>query len=212
MAESVIPTSTLEIRKEDRARTLFDLHIAEYQAITMRNTYWITLQWAVYPILVVYIGAAIQLWKPETSLTSLFGSSAIMLQLLAIAWLHTVSEQFNNLLYLERYLRPEIARLVGTPEFWHYEPHLARSREQTTPKLEWKYGAATLSLAIVASFGVLTYYVLSAAAEVWAKVAPWLILNVVVVLVTTFKIKQVLHLQKQMAEFAVLDHHGLIEN
>src|SRR3954464_11148890 len=48
--------------KQDR-NALLQTHLAEYQAITMRNTYWLTLQYALFPILGAAVAVLAQMWN-----------------------------------------------------------------------------------------------------------------------------------------------------
>jgi hypothetical protein len=107
--------------------TLIQLHIAEYQALTMRNTYWITMQYFLWPILIGLIGLVTQLHNPFDPALRIWGI-AIVIEVVVVAYYAATLEQYSNVRYIETELKPSISVLVGPESFWGYEPYLKASR------------------------------------------------------------------------------------
>jgi len=103
------------------------VHLAEYAALTSRNTNWITLQYAMWPILLVYYGLVAGVW---TTLPHelLIWASGVVTQLAVLHWCESGYEVYNNVAYMERQLRLKIAELLPGRDFWGYEPHLKVQR------------------------------------------------------------------------------------
>ncbi|MFL6237301.1 MAG: hypothetical protein ACJ76N_29515 [Thermoanaerobaculia bacterium] len=105
--------------QQDR-NALLQVHLAEYQAITTRNTYWLTLQYALFPILGAAVAVLAQMWNQFGNDPS-FGSlphriiiwlviafaNVIMIAHTEVGW-----ESYDNVVYLERKLRPKIISLT----------------------------------------------------------------------------------------------------
>jgi len=140
MASEPVPTS--QIVPPDVARARLDVHLAEYEALTMRVTYWITLQYATYAIAAGYLGFVVQAWRVVPSVT-LAWASMFVLQLLAWAFLHTTYEIFTNVDYVEKHLKVKIKPLVESGaaySFWEYEPLLAVRRSKGFLRFEGRFG------------------------------------------------------------------------
>lgn len=141
-----------------------DLHLAEYNALTMRNTYWITLQYAVYAIAGAYVGLAFQARSTVPFDTLLWGSAMVLL-LLAWGLLQIQYEIFSNVEYLETKLKPKILELIPGHRCWDYESFLAERRSSGFVRFEWKYG-----LLLVFLFAM----ILIAALIIWTiHLGPW---------------------------------------
>lgn len=112
---------------ERNSASLIQLHIAEYQALTMRNTYWITLQYFLWPILIGFIGLATQLPNPFDPTLRIWGV-VVVAQVVVVAYYASTLEQYTNVRYIETELKPSISALVGADSFWGYERYLAASR------------------------------------------------------------------------------------
>jgi hypothetical protein len=105
---------------------LIQLHLAEYQALTTRASYWIVLQFSLLPAVPVYIVLAYQAWQSGSIKIKeiVVWSTLAVLQLVAMLWSNTMLEQFAIVKYIECYLRPQI----GKELFWGYEPYLVKHR------------------------------------------------------------------------------------
>src|SRR5437762_8400043 len=112
---------------------MINLHIAEYQALTTRCTYWITMHFALLSVIPIYLTVVAAIWFSHSSIDRrlLFWGSGLMLQTLGWIWMQTQGEQYLAVLYMEQVLRPSIHRLVNEAQFWCYEPYLARMRKST---------------------------------------------------------------------------------
>jgi hypothetical protein len=109
------------------AESLLNLHIAEYQALTNRNTYLVTLQFSLWPVLLLFLTLVAQLWGLFDH--RLLGwSTNFAIQLIGWAWLQLIWEQLNNIRYLEERLRPRIEYAHPNAAFWEYESFLAHDR------------------------------------------------------------------------------------
>jgi len=109
---------------------LIDLHIAEYSAITTRNTYYGTIAFGLWPALVIFL----TLISSSALLNAQFrgllvGVAAVGSELICIGWYFCVWEQFKNVNYLEAELKPRITSILRQgqgdegpqPVFWTYE-------------------------------------------------------------------------------------------
>ncbi len=101
-------------------------HLFEYNALTTRLTYWITLQYATYAIAVAALGFVAQAWGSNFNRVQLAWAVMLLMPLLAWAFLTTTYEMLTYVVYIERYLRPKLRPLMGTNSFWKFEQFLAR--------------------------------------------------------------------------------------
>jgi hypothetical protein len=139
------------------SNALIQLHVAEYQALTTRASYWIVLQISLLPVVPIYLTLAAELWKSNVIIYReiVIWSTVAGLQLIGIVWAHTVVEQFNVVRYIELYLRPLVKQAAASEIFWNYEPHLSRHRPAV---MQWGgYFITLLSLAIVTITGITRY-------------------------------------------------------
>lgn len=113
--------------QERNSTSLIQLHVAEYQALTMRNTYWITMQYFLWPILIGLIGLINQLHNPFDPTLRIWGF-AVVGQIVVVAYYAATLEQYSNVHYIETKLKPSISALVGADSFWGYERYLKASR------------------------------------------------------------------------------------
>jgi hypothetical protein len=94
--------------KQDRNAQL-QIHLAEYQAITTRNTYWLTLQYALFPILGAAIAVLAQMWNQFDEDPALSTQSHRIIIWLVIALANVIMiahtevgwESYDNVVYLE---------------------------------------------------------------------------------------------------------------
>jgi hypothetical protein len=146
---------------------LVNLHIAEYQALTTRASYWIVLQVGLLPIIPIYLAMASQVWQygPVLKEVVIWATLAGM-QITGIIWAQTVVEQYGLVRYVECYLRPLAEELVHTNVFWGYEPYLIKRR--TIPTSFAEPAVAVISSTLVIITCVSRYWVLS-----WLKLSWW---------------------------------------
>jgi hypothetical protein len=126
------------------------VYLAEYQALTTRNTYWMTLQYALFPILLLFLAIVAQMWETfDHKLLvwlSVCAIDAIFFSHYQAGW-----ESYNNILYLETTLRKKILELLGNRELLGYEAFL-KTQRGTLVWWEPPAAAASLALLAIASF------------------------------------------------------------
>ena len=115
-----------------------DLHIAEYNALMTRNTYWTTIQFSVAPAIAIYLTLLITAWEAIKIVNPnadsrvyekhLLWLSLLGAELFVLAGYNCVYEIYNNVRYVETNLRPEIDKLVASPRYWTYEKYLEGQR------------------------------------------------------------------------------------
>lgn len=129
-------------------RTLMQLYLAEYQALTTRASYWIVLQFSLLPAVPVYIVLGYQASSSIKTKEIVIWATLAVLHLLAILWANTMLEQFSIVKYIECYLRPQIRKGLATDRFWIYEPYLIKHRPI---KPKWgNYSIPALGLIVLA--------------------------------------------------------------
>src|SRR5258708_2627795 len=118
-----------EITEQEQRIALTQLHIAEYQALTTRSSYWIILQASLLPAVPIYLALASQVVSKNVMRKEIYVWGALAgLQLIAILWANVLAENYAAVNYIERYLRPLAEDTVRTTLFWGYEPYLTRHR------------------------------------------------------------------------------------
>jgi hypothetical protein len=123
-------TSSAASTQENSNMGLIYVHLAEYQTLTTRCTYWITMQYAALTVILVYLSFAASLWNSVTDRRLLYWGSALILQVIGLFWMQIQGEQYTAILYIERVLRPALSQaVVHTSQFLCYEPFLARIRK-----------------------------------------------------------------------------------
>ena len=119
-------------------QTLVQVHLAEYQALTTRNTYSILIQSSFWGMIVFYVTLIVAAWPKDKTYHPLFvWGSGIFLQFFALAFGSFSQEQYNNVRYLEQKLRPRLAALLSSDSFWGYEQYLSAQRGDRTQW--WEY-------------------------------------------------------------------------
>ena len=106
---------------------LLQVHLAEYQALTTRCTYWLVVEYGFYSVLAIYVALVGQIWNTMSHALLAWGSGVVV-QLIELVWLATVVERYRATRYIERELRAMVRSLVEADSFWGYESHLARMR------------------------------------------------------------------------------------
>lgn len=115
--------------------SLTQLHVAEYQALTTRFTYWLTLQYALWPILLLALTFLAQA-RGAISARVLLWAATIITQVVVLAYYQALCESYKNVHYIERYLRREVQKVVGQVPFWEYERYIKSHR--TLDPLWWE--------------------------------------------------------------------------
>jgi hypothetical protein len=176
-------------------RLIADIHLSEYQAISSRLTYWVTLQFATYTVAVVFLG----IFQTLTGIYAVW-AGFFVLQLMAWAWLQTSCEIFMHVLYTEERLKPRIQRLVLNEPFWRYEPFLTEIRSKGFVWFEWRFG---LAVPYLAALGVMVWLVAAKVAHPW-QASDWLWAAIIVYVscMAILKFIQASGLQKRMDKLA----------
>jgi hypothetical protein len=106
-----------------------NLHVAEYEALMTRNTYLMTLQFSLLPVAALIISFVAPMWSHNHDHNRLLVWGIYgMLLTIAVIWSDTLWEMYNNVVYLEKELKPLVRQAAGRGAFWMYEPFLARLR------------------------------------------------------------------------------------
>ncbi len=115
--------------EKERSIALNQLHIAEYQALTTRSSYWIILQASLLPAVPIYLALAVQVWSANVMRKEIVVWGALAgLQLIGILWANVLAENYAAVNYIESYLYPLVKKIVGMDLFWGYEPYLTLHR------------------------------------------------------------------------------------
>src|SRR5438105_638306 len=110
-----------ELPLAERNANLCQVHLAEYNALTTRLTYAITLQFAVWPIVIGLWGVVAVLAGKVPEPILMWGGVAFS-QVCALAWYSLAIETNRVARYIEHDLRPRVKRLVGEDSaFWLWE-------------------------------------------------------------------------------------------
>jgi len=130
-------TKQINDYSEEEVKMLNQLHIAEYNALTMRHTYLITLQYGMISIAIVFLTFIGSIWnKLDLSIyiwTTFFG-----VQLFALVVISNIYEINNLILYMENDLRNQIMNVfennrnststISKFDFWKFEYYQSRGR------------------------------------------------------------------------------------
>lgn len=126
------------------------VHIAEYNALTTRITYWLSVQIGLWPVVFLIIGFGAQWWSNTSpgDRANCIWSTFILIHVIALLWAEITLEVFRVIRYIEHHLRPRVEKDANLKWFWKYETSLAIERPNTPSLVE--YGAA------LAGTGILT--------------------------------------------------------
>ena len=122
-----------ELNETEKA--LLQLHIAEYQALTNRNTYYIYIGTTIWSILLLFFAVLVPIiqqtkgWSPY-----LLWLSCAVGQFSLFMWIDNTVNQYENIGYIEQHLRREVRRLLNSDRFWLYERFLGEGRRQ---RIQW---------------------------------------------------------------------------
>ncbi len=121
-------------------------HIAEYEALMTRNTYWVTIQFSTAPAIAIYFTLLATAWstisivqpaKAADLQRSILWIGILGAELFVIAGYMCVYEIYNNVRYVESHLRPELDKLLSNQNYWMYEKYLAKHRGFGALANEW---------------------------------------------------------------------------
>lgn len=131
---------------------LLQAHLAEYNALTTRCTYWIALEYGLWPLVAIVLALVAQVWNTLPHGFLLWGS-AVLVQLIMLAFNQTLREIYSAVRYLERQVRPAVQTLTGEPSVWGYETYNATQRARAAVWWEYAMPVALLSALITVTWG-----------------------------------------------------------
>ena len=117
------------------SQALAQTYTAEYSAIMSRILAWASLQYALFPILIAVFAILTKLnnWPVKLRWWIAVGTLLVGFS----AYQGTMLDTLQNVLLIERYLRPLARRIVGADQFWIHE--CLYRRIQTPNMFYWKY-------------------------------------------------------------------------
>jgi len=137
------------ISYEKNVELEIQLHIAEYNALTTRCTYFTNLQNVVVSVLVIWITAMIGLWISKPSYFVAWGS-ILGAQAFGVISAVLLYEEYNIIRYLESHLIKQIKKLIKGEKNWDYQSFLITQR--TDSYKIWEF--ATVIIAGIVILGV----------------------------------------------------------
>jgi len=150
---------TQDLNDVSDQQTTLQLHIAEYQTLTSRNTYYIYIASSIWPMLILLFVLVVPLWNTATSMYILWFMS-IATEFVLFMWAENSYLQYENIYYIEYKLRPLIARQLPKEQFWMYEGYLADKRKKDIQW--WEAYPAWASLGVFVSMSCYRGYAIAA--------------------------------------------------
>lgn len=111
---------------DERHQALVNAHLAEYGAITTRNTYYMAVSLGLASFLTTSFGLVAQIPRLDSVLRVWLW--VLGAELGCIVWYWCVYEQYTNVRYIEIRLRPKVQALLGTEAVWDYEAYKTGDR------------------------------------------------------------------------------------
>ena len=105
-----------------------DIHIAEYNALTTRCTYFINIQNILLTALIAWIVVIGTIWNSNFEYI-LTWSFLLGCHIIALINVNFSYEHYNIVRYIERDLKPKIKKLIANEIFWNYESYLVEERK-----------------------------------------------------------------------------------
>jgi len=180
---------------------LLQVHCAEYQSLMNRETYWITLQFAMYSVAVLFVTLVPQL-RDIMRRNSVWWFTALGLQIIAVVLQQTIWELLNTIKYIETRLRPLVTAIVGDRPFWGYEPYVLFQRSRGPLNSDMvMLGGANLLMWLVGLIAVLVIALKTDRPWLerdWA----WLLANLIASSALFFQIARLLKLTRELFQLA----------
>jgi hypothetical protein len=111
-----------------------NVHLAEYNAVTMRATYLIATEALLFVALVTLFGASPGFIKFDSVLDFLTVIFVGQMAAILFSWLSY--EERNMTLYIESVLKPKIQNLIDDTEALSYETYLFKNRPKATSYIQ----------------------------------------------------------------------------
>ena len=152
------------------AAALAQFHAAEYSAARSGVAVWITVQYALIPII---FGAWFALAELRDVLLdpAFYWASALVLPLCLVAYQKAMIDALTGLLLIEEHVRPRAIKLARNDEFWFHEP--IYRRDVPPDAAYWWFWPPLLSFA--SPMAILGYRVLIMGERSWWEAAGYVV-------------------------------------
>lgn len=128
------------------------LHLAEYNALTTRCTYFTNIQNVLLTAVVIWVtGGLLVSWNHEPVFIFRWGILFGM-QIIGIISAQLFYEENKIIRYLESELKPAIKRLIRSDRFWKYQLFIAKQRSDKF--VIWEYSGVIIGAAVVAVIAI----------------------------------------------------------
>jgi hypothetical protein len=106
-------------------KSLLDLHIAEYNALTARNTQWSVIQSNIWVLFIIALTLIATFWASHPDYPrSAISTAGLIAEGVLIGLCFATMEIYRNVYYLEHELRRSVERLLQRKGVWQYEQFL----------------------------------------------------------------------------------------
>jgi hypothetical protein len=112
---------------QETPQMILQLHLAEYQALTMRLTYWITLQYTAGFATATLLLSLVAVRSFIPIALFYWAAACIVLGFIA-AYYYTIYEMMNNALYIESEIAAPLRHRLPDAVFWQYERYRTRNK------------------------------------------------------------------------------------
>ncbi len=128
------------------------LHLAEYNALTTRCTYFTNIQNVLLTAVVIWVtGGLLVSWNHEPIFVFRWGILFGM-QVIGIISAQLFYEENKIIRYLESELKPTIIHSIGSDRFWKYQLFVAKQR--SNKYVIWEYSGVIIAAIVVALIAV----------------------------------------------------------
>jgi hypothetical protein len=122
------------------------LHLGEYNALTMRCTYFTNIQNMLLSALIIWITVMITLWVSRPNIFIYWGTVfGVQVFGLISTWL--LYEEYTIIQYIESDLKPRITNLINHKEFWNYQSFLKTKR--TNKYKAWEFIGVMIATSLI---------------------------------------------------------------
>lgn len=182
--------------------SLIQVHIAEYNAITTRNVYWLVMQQNIGTLLLVSFGivATIFPWASQKIPARYFFWGVLTAVQASFGGINFINEEiYRNVFYIENELRRTVQRLLiigslGEEQIWQYEAFLYK-RSNKRPVITDAAPTILASVALIV-MGIFSH-------SSWYELF-FLILNMVIIVLLFGQIKRLVALRHKFEKATTL--------
>src|ERR1035437_1582577 len=132
-------------------KKVIDLHIAEYNALTTRATYFTNIQSILLTVFIAWVVVMGNLWDLKSENIVSWGL-ILGAQLIAFINANFTDGYYTIVAYIENDLKPKIRELIKKDDFWGYEPYLVKKRSKkykNKAMVGFEFSVVTLSLFVI---------------------------------------------------------------